>query len=249
MSLSVRQTGPANLTVLDGADQIAEIRDLKLTSARFRPNGRALIGETVPLFLFWMQYANHEDPERNAGTEGQVEIVAQKPDEVVLKCSGKTASRACASSVVLTLRRIQDPVRYVYSVEATLAVVSEQGWLVTPNPTQGEVEFVNLWPESTFSPNPNDPKRYHACYLVTPSTVERIPHHHLETPDKHNILINRGDRFLWLLEDENPCLTILAENKVTAGVCAYMWDAHFAYKICSEGKEVLLPAGSHFEAS
>ena len=249
MSLNVRQSGPANLAVLDDADQIAEISDLKLTSARFRPNGRALIGETVPLFLFWMQYANHEDPERNAGTGGQVEIVAQTPDEVVLKCSGKTASGACLSSVVLTIRRIQDPVRYVYSVHATLDVVSEQGWLVTPNPTQGEVEFANLWPEGTFSPNPNDPKRYQACYLVTPSGVERIPHHHLETSDKHNILMNREDRFLWLLEDENPCLTILAENKVTAGVCAYMWDAHFAYKICSEGKEVRLPTGSHFEAS
>ena len=248
MSLNVKQTGPVDLTVRDGADQIAEIRGLKLTSARFRPGGRALIGETVPLFLFWMQYANHQDPERNAGTGGHVEIVAQTPDEVVLKCSGTTASGACSSSVVLTIRRVQDPVRYVYSVQATLDVQSKQGWLVTPNPTQGEVEFVNLWPDGTFSPNPNDPRRYQACYLVTPAGVERIPHHHLETSDKHAIVMNRGDRFLWLQEDENPCLTILTENTVTAGLCAYMWDAHFAYKICTEGKEVLLPAGSHFEA-
>lgn len=248
MSLSVNQTGSANLTVLDGIEQIAEIRELKLTSARFRPHGRPLIGETVPLFLFWMQYANHQDPERNAGTGGHVEIVSQIPDEVVLKCSGKTASGACSSSVVLTIRRIKDPVRYVYSVQATLDVVSEQGWLVTPNPIQGEVEFANFWPEGTFSPNPNDSKRYQACCLVTPSGVERIPHHHLETSDKHNVILNRGDKFLWLLEDENPCLTILAENQVTAGVCAYMWDAHFAYKTCTSGKEILLPAGSHFEA-
>jgi hypothetical protein len=27
-----------------------------------------------------------------------------------------------------------------------------------------------------------------------------------------------------------------------------MWDAHFAYKICTEGKELLLPTGSRFEA-
>ena len=248
MSLSAKQTGAADLTVLDGVDQIAEIRELKLTSARFRPGGRALVGETVPLFLFWMQYANHQDPERNTGAGGQVEIVSQKPDQVVLKCTGTTASGACLSSMVLTIRSLQDPVRYVYSVQATLDVISEQGWLVTPNPTQGEVEFVNFWPDGTYSPNPNDPKRYQACCFVTPAGVERIPHHHLETSDKHNIVMNRGDRFLWLQEDENPCLAILTENTVTAGLCAYMWDAHFAYRICREGKDILLPAGSHFEA-
>ena len=167
----------------------------------------------------------------------------------MFKCTGTTASVACSSSMVLTIRRLQDPVRYVYSIGATFDVLSEQGWLVTPNPTQGEVEFANIWPEGTFSPNPNEPKRYQACYLVTPGSVERIPHHHLETSDKHNIVMNRGDRFLWLNEDENPCITMLSEKIVKAGLCAYMWDAHFAYKICTEGKEVLLPAGSHFEAA
>ena len=76
MSLSAKQTGPADLSVLDGADQIAEIRGLKLISARFRPGGRSLLGENGPLFLFWMQYANHQDPERNTGAGGQVEIVS-----------------------------------------------------------------------------------------------------------------------------------------------------------------------------
>jgi hypothetical protein len=248
MNLNAKQNGPADLTVLDGADQIAEIRELKLTSARFRPGGRALVGETLPLFLFWMQYANHQDPERNTGTGGKVEIISQNPDRVVLKCSGTTASGACSSSVVLTISRAQDPIRYVYAVQATLNVHSEQGWLVTPNPTQGEVEFANLWPDGTFSPNPNDPKRYQACCIVTSKVVEKIPHHHLESSDKHDVVMNQGDRFLWLQEDENPCLTILTEPTITAGLCAYMWDAHFAYKICTEGKEVLLPAGSHFEA-
>jgi len=248
MSLNARHTGPADLTVLDGVEQIAEIRELKLTSARFRPGGKTLIGETAPLFLFWMQYANHQDPERSAGTGRHVEIVSQKPDQITLRCSGATASGACSSVMVLTVRRVEDPIRYVYSVRAALEVRSERGWRVTPNLTQGEIEFVNLWPEGTFSPKPDDPKRYQACYLVTQAGVARIPHHHLETPDKHNIVMNRGDRFLWLQEDENPCLTLLTESSVTAGLCAYMWDAHFAYKICTEGKDVLLPAGSHFDA-
>src|SRR5512141_2481369 len=49
-------------------------------------------------------------------------------------------------------------------------------------------------------------------------------------------------------DEENPCITLLASETVTAGLCAYMWDAHFAYKICTEGRDVLLPAGAHFEA-
>ena len=249
MNLSAKQTGPADLIVSDDGQAIAEIRQLKLASARFRRDGRSLIGDVVPLPLYWMQYANHQDPERNAGTAALVALVSAKPDAVVLECTGTTGSGACRSTFVLSIRGDQRTGLYTYSIDAKLDVVSEQGWRVTPNPTQGEVEFVNLWPEGTFSPNPSDPKRYQACYLVTPSGVERIPHHHLETSDKHNIVMNQGDRFLWLREDENPCLTILAESTVTAGLCAYMWDAHFGYKICAEGKEVLLPAGTHFEAS
>lgn len=247
MGLNVKQTGPADLTVFDDRDEIAEIRDLTLTFARFRPGGRLLINGTYPLFLYWMQYASHQDPERNAGSGGHVEIVSQSPDQVVLKCSGTTASGGCSSSVLLTIRR-REPVRYVYSVRAVFDVVTKDGWLVTPNPTQGEVEFANVWPDGAFSPNPDDSKRYQACYVVTSRCVERIHHHHLETSDKHNIVMNSGDRFLWLLEEENPCLTLLSKTQVTAGVCSYMWDAHFAYKICDEGKDVVLPAGSHVEA-
>ncbi|MEX2117411.1 MAG: hypothetical protein WEB37_11035 [Bacteroidota bacterium] len=249
MSLKVKIMGAADVTVVDGEERIAEIRGLKLIFARFRPGGTAIVGETVPLFLFWMQYANHQDPDRNAGAEGRVEVVSQKADQVVLQCLGTTASGVAASSVVLTIRRDQDPVRYCYAAHATLDVRSGEGWLVTPNPTQGEVEFCNLWPEGAFSPNPNHPKKYQACYLVTSSGVASIPHHHVESPDKHNIPMIRGDRFLWLQEDENPCLTIQAESAVTAGLCAYMWDAHFAYKVCTDGKDVLLPNGSHFEAA
>jgi len=249
MGLSVKTAGPGDATVLDDARRVAEIRGLKLVSAYFRSGGKALIGETFPLFLFWMQYANHQDPERNAGSQGQIEIVAQEHDRVVLKCTGTTASGTCRSAVELTIRRLEAPVRYVYSVRSSLDVLSSEGWLVTPNPTQGEVEFANLWPDGTFSPDPAVSKQFQACYLVTPARVQKIPHHHLETSDKHNIAMNHGDKFLWLGEDENPCLTVLTEEHVTAGLCAYMWDAHFAYKICREGTEVRVPAGSHFDAA
>ena len=92
MSLSIKKTGTADFTVSDEQEQIAEIRGLTLSFARFRPGGKPLIGDTVPLFLFWMQYANHQDPERNAGTGGTVEIITESSDQVVLKCSGITSS-------------------------------------------------------------------------------------------------------------------------------------------------------------
>ena len=249
MGLSVRTIKPGDAVVNDGAQRVAEIRGLKLVSACFRPGGKMLIGETFPLFLFWMQYANHQEPERNAGTNGQIELITQEDSRLVLKCTGTTGSGSCRSSVELTIRRLEDPVRYVYSVRSSLDVRSDKGWLVTPNPTQGEVEFANVWPDGTFSPDPAASKQFQACYVVTAAGPQRIPHHHLETSDKHNIEMKRGDKFLWLGEDENPCLTVLAEEHVTAGLCAYMWDAHFAFKICHEGTEVRLPAGSHFEAA
>lgn len=248
MNLSAEQTGPADLAVFDDGERIAEIRQLKLAFARFRRGGRALIGDVVPLPLYWMQYAHHQDPERNAGTSARVTLVSAKPDAVVVECTGATGSGACLSTYVLTIHGDQHSGRYSYAIDANLDVVSGQGWRVTPNPTQGEVEFANLWPVGTFSPDRNEQKRYQACYLVTPTRIERIPHHHLESSDKHNIPMRQGDRFLWLQDDENPCLAVTSEAAITAGVCAYMWDTHFAFKICGDTKDVLLPAGTHFEA-
>jgi hypothetical protein len=248
VSLNARQTGPADFIVADGTEQIAEIRDLRLVFARFRPGGKTLIGSTYPLPLYWMQYANHQDPERHAGTEASVRLASLNSDKIVLECSGKTASASCLSKFLLSIRRTTDPVRYTYSVDARLDVLSDRGWLVTPNPTQGEVEFANIWPDSTFSPNRSIQKRYDACYVITPAGVERIPHHHLESADKHRIELNRGDRFVWLKEDENPCLELTSEQKVTAGVCAYMWDSHFAYKVCVDDNRFVIPAGTQFTA-
>jgi hypothetical protein len=249
MGLNAEQTGPADLTVFDDGEPIAEIRQLTLAFARFRRGGRSLIGDVVPLPLYWMQYANHQDPERNTGTAARVTLVSAKPDAVMVRCTGTTGSGACRSTFVLAIHGDQHSGRYTYLIDAKLDVVSGQSWRVTPNLTQGEVEFANLWPDGTFSAKRNEQKRYQACYLVTPSRIERISHHHLESSDKHNIPMKRGDRFLWLQEDENLCLVMRSEAAITAGVCAYMWDTHFAYEICGEGKDTILPAGTHFEAS
>jgi hypothetical protein len=246
--LTYKQTGLADAIVLDDHGTVAEIRDLTLTTGCFRSGGRALIGPTVPLPLYWMQYANHQDPERNASSGARVTPVRVAADAVVLDCSGTTASGACRSSVRLTICRGDERGCYLYLIRARLEVVSQHGWLVTVNPSHGEVEFANLWVEGTFSPDRSAEKLYQACFRVTRGRVERISHHHLESSDKHNIPLLPGDRFLYLQEEENLALTLLSRAEVTAGVCAYMWDAHFAYKVCTEGKEVLLPQGSHFEA-
>ena len=248
MNLSVEQTGPADLIVFDNGAIVAEIRRLKLTCARFRPGGRSLIGNVVPMPLYWMQYANHQDPERNAGSNGQVTLISSTPDAAVIECKGTTALGSCRSTFLVTIRGDQTSERYTYQVDAKLEVVAEKGWKVTSNPYQGEVEFANLWPDGVFSPEPSDPKLYEACYLITSSHTERIPHHHLESSDKHNIPMQEGDQFLWLGEDENPCLRLLTSGNITAGVCAYMWDTHFAFEICSEGKDVIVPCGAEFHA-
>lgn len=248
VSLDARQTGPADFIVVDGNEQVAEIRDLKLVDARFRPGGRALIGETYPLPLYWIQYANHQDPERNTGSDASIRMISLNSDEVILECSGKTASGSCLSRYLLSIRRTTDPVRYVYSVDARLDVLAHNGWLVTPNPTQGEIEFANVWPDGTFSTTPGVRKRYDASYIITRAGAERIPHHHLESTDKHCIGLSRNDRFVWLKEDENLCLEITSEKPVTAGMCAYMWDSHFAYKVCADNNSVVVPEGMQFNA-
>ena len=48
--------------------------------------------------------------------------------------------------------------------------------------------------------------------------------------------MDAGDRIVWLLEDENPVIDILPGDPVTAGVCAYMWDA-----LSGEGRVLISP--------
>jgi hypothetical protein len=248
MGLTSRRTSNSGLLIHDGDELIAEIRSLNLVMARFRPGGNALIGSTVPLPLHWMQYANHEDPNRNAGSHAELTVARSSDDEIALDCKGSTASGACESLFSLRLTKATEPVRYRYAVTARMEVVDESGWLVTPNPSHGEVEFANIWPDGTFVTAPHSRKRYSACYIVRGSDTLRIPHHHLESSDKHLIPMRQGERFLYALEDENLCLDLESGTAATAGVCAYMWDAHVGYKVCTGRKERTLPRGTRFEA-
>jgi hypothetical protein len=244
--LSYEQTDGAGCIVEDGGERIAEIRSLRLVSARFRKGGRALIGPTVPLPLYWMQYADHEHPDRNAGSNGRVTLRSEHDDEIVIECKGTTASGSWSSTFILTIRRSVVPGDYEYIVDAALQVMSD--YTVTPNPFHGELEFANLWPEDVFVTDPKRTKRYRACIVDGATGPLRIPHNHLESSDKHDVPLRRGDRFLWAPEDENLCLTVETDRNVTAGLCAYMWDAHFGYKVCDTGVPVVLPGGGSYHA-
>jgi hypothetical protein len=234
--------------ILDGPARVAEVRNLRLVQARCTPGNEPLFGTDIPVPLYWQQYAHHQDPERNAGSNGVVECLETRAGSVTLRCTGSNASGGIHSEYVLTVRRAEDSGRYEYQVKAALVVHPGAQWHVTPNPIHGEVEFLNLWPHLAFTVTHGERKRYTGCYVQRAGGVTRIPHHHLETSDKREILLGKHDRFLWLLEDENPVVEILSDGVVTAGVCAYMWDAHFGYRVCPDGKPYDVQEAERFQA-
>jgi hypothetical protein len=248
MAFSAERTGRASLLLRDGEELVCAIRDLRLADARFRPGGRILIGSTVPLPLYWEQYADHEDPERNAGSHAFVEITRLTAEEIEIACSGETRSGAVSSLFRLIVTRNEAPLRYDYTISAALKVREHATWRVTPNPSQGELEFCNLWPEGIFSPVAGVPLRYEGTFIERGGKSYRISHHHLETPEKENIPLLPGDRIAWLLEEENLLLTLLGGGAVRAAVCAYMWDLHLAYRVCHQGSAVTLPSSTEAAA-
>ncbi|MFC2085906.1 hypothetical protein ACFLRO_01695 [Bacteroidota bacterium] len=234
--------------VFDGANPIAEIRELRLCNVVFRPQGRLIIGEDVRLPLYWEQYANHQDPERNAGSHGRLKYVSGSASRISLRIESASHSREVTSRYLLDVSHSEQDGSYVFDFRCRLDVSEGKQWHVSHNPSHGELEFCNLWPEGAFMPGKEEAKRYAACFVRRENHTERISHHHLETSDKHNIGMDPGDRFMWLLEDENPVVEICSSEPVAAGLCAYMWDAHFAYRICKDGTEAELPSGSTYDA-
>ncbi len=241
--------GSASLNIFDGRDPVCEIRDLRLQDVRLRPGGRVLIGEEVPLPLYWEQYANHEHPERNSGSHGSVRVIEESPDRIVIECTGATRSRSVLSQYLLALSRGADSNAYIVDIQAVLRIADGAGWEVTYNPHHGELEFCNFWPDGAFATDVQKRLLYDACYVIRSGAVNVVPHHHLESPDKHNISLLPGERMAWLLEDENPCIEFLSGGDVAAGVCAYMWDAHLAYRVCTDEADRTLHAGTRYAAS
>jgi hypothetical protein len=261
--LRIEQTGPADCRVWAGTTLLAEIRSLRLAFLRLREDGVSVLGPDVPLPLFWEQYADHEDPDRNSSSRAVLTVAGAPPyadgkaadptgemvrDAVSVLCRGSNASASVQSMFRLTFERTAGSAEYGLLVEARLEVVGESGWLVTPNPHHGELEFCNFWAAGSFSVAAGSEKRYSMTAVRRGEEVTLLPHNHLESAEKHNVLVHKGDRLAWLLEDENPVLTIESEPPVSAGLCAYMWDLHVAYKLCETGMARLLPKGFTVDA-
>lgn len=234
--------------LFDGDETIAEIRDLTFCNVKLQPSGKIIIGESVPMPLYWWQYANHQHPERNTGANWRLSIVRQNKDEIIFQCESQNQSGSAVSKYEVRVNYSSHMQSYVYSIAATLIIPEGKKWLVTPNPSHGEIEFCNFLPRDVFSIDPKIKKLYQSCYVKKKDSVIKIPHHHLETSDKYNISLEKGDTFFWAVEDINPVIEILSDRDVCAGVCAYMWDTHFGYRICDQASEVTLAGKQEFHA-
>jgi hypothetical protein len=242
----IEQTGPAACRIWDGSELVAEILSLRLVFFRMRKGAEPMIGPVVPLPLYWQQYADHEHPERNMSSHAEIAAINATDDRAEVICRGATASRAARGEFRLAFV-VTAGDAYELHVAAELVVSGGSGWLVTPNPHHGELEFCNLWPTGTFIPERLEEKRYRVCAIRNANGVALIRHHHVESSDKHNIVMRAGDEAAWLAEDENPMVHIESGGVTHAGLCAYMWDMHFAQRVCTGPDPVVLPHGFRTE--
>lgn len=243
------QRGQDGGVIRKGTSVLCEITGLRLCNVRFSETGPILIGSDVGIPLHWMQYANHQHPDRNAASNGAVHLVKLDANRITIRATGSNQSRTIESEVILTVEHGPVDNTFTYRFEATLTIPQGKRWKVTPNPDHGEVEFFNLYPLNAFTGDTGATKRYQACYVRQGNAVTRIPHHHLETPDKHSIPLGNGDIFYWLLEDQNPAVEILSNEEVSAGLCVYMWDAHFGYRVAHGGEDLMLEGPRQFSAT
>lgn len=230
-----------------GDEVVAEIRRLALVCFVPRPGAASLVCADVGVPFYWRQYGNHQDPERRADARRRLEVLEATPGTLRLRATGRTASGSALSDYEIIFASDARG-RLRCEVEARLKIPDGPGWLVTPHPNHGEAVFCTLWPRGVFAPDGQARKHFTACLVQRGDRARRIAHHHLESPDKQRVRLGPGDRFAWGLEDDNPQLTIGAGTRAEAGVCAYMWDTHFAVRICRSGRDVVLPPGTELTA-
>ncbi|MBI5647797.1 MAG: hypothetical protein HY962_12780 [Ignavibacteriae bacterium] len=242
-------SGPSSgVLQVDGADA-AIIEDLSLRDIRFSADAPPLLGTRLPVPLYWRQYHRHEEPGRSVSSAATVTQISQSAGSVSVRCEGRTPDGTVLSRVDLMLRADDRTGQFEYHVTAALEVDDGAEWSVSWHADHGDIEFLNLWPEAVFTPERPEDKRYSACCVLRPDGIRHIPHHHLESRDKKNIPLHGGDVFAWLLEDHNPAVEIIAPAVVEAGICAYMWDAHFGVRVCTDGRDAVLTGGRRVTAA
>jgi hypothetical protein len=230
---------------------VADVRRLALVDFHPEAGAPAVIGRDVGVPLYWRQYANHQNPERSLDSHRRLGAPETGPGWLRLQATGATRSRCALSDYEVTFRAGARG-RVTVEVKARLEIPPGPGWRVTPQPDHGELAFCTLWPAGVFSPTGKVPKRFQSCLWQSGSRVERIAHHHLESPDKQRLRLGPGDRFAWALEDWNPVITMGEGTRAEAGICAYMWDTHFglrAGRAGRGGKPVVLRPGTVHTAS
>lgn len=225
--------------ILLAGKTIAEIRSLVLKNVKLRADAPPILGSRSGLPLYWRQYAGHQDPERSARYRGRIDIIEQSATRLRLQVRSATRSGDLRSDYRITFHRCNRRGSIEIRLRAQLIIPQGRTWRVTPNPDHGEVNFCTLWPSGVFCPDGSRPKRFQCCLLKRQSgPTLRIPHHHLESGDKHNHHMSPGDRFYWGVESHNPMLELLTGRNVEAGLCAYMWDAHFGLRLGQSGQPV-----------
>lgn len=225
--------------VLLAGKAIAEIRNLWLKNVKLRLDGPSILGDQSGLPLYWRQYAGHQDPEKSARYRGRIDIMEQSEARLRLQVRSSTRSGDLCSHYSITFRQRNPGGSVEIRIRAQLMIPHGRTWRVTPNPDHGEVTFCTLWPAGVFRPDGSRPKRFQCCLLKRKSgPTLRIPHHHLESGDKHNLHMSPGDRFYWGVESHNPMFELLSGQNVEAGLCAYMWDAHFGLRLGLAGQSV-----------
>ena len=239
---SFQRTGRDSGRIRLGRRLVAEIRRLEMVNFRPVAGADAVVGCDVGLPLYWRQYANHQDPERRLNSHSRLTLVGAEPGRLILRATGATRSRGALSTYDVEFS-IAPNGTVAVDVRAHLEIPPRGRWRVTPQADHGELAFLTLWPAGVFSPTGMEPKRYQSCLVQHGTKVERIAHHHLESPDKQRLRLRPGDRFAWVTEDWNPVVTLRAGDRVEAGVCAYMWDTHFGLRV-GRGAAVTLAPGA-----
>ena len=246
-ALSVTTVDPLHIKVLMGNELLCEIKDSRIIHCLCRRGGETIVAETYPLPLYWHQYTHNDDPEWCTRSNPLMAVRETSEKHVRIAHSGSNRSGSVHSDTVLTILHEPERDGFRYLIESTLRVHEGCTWPVEPNPYHGEIEFCNLWVRDSFVPEGTRRKRFRACYVERNGSVSIIPHHHLESKDKHNIEMRPGDRLFWGIEDDNPVITYTAGAPILGGICAYMWDAHLGYRMHSALRRITGP--SEFSAA
>ena len=126
---SYTQLGSTGARITAGDLVLCEIIDLHLCHVRFAANGAILIGGDVGIALYWMQYANHQHPDRNAAARGMVKMERLEENRLQVRATGSNLAGGIESTVLLTVEFDPATKTYTYRFDAALKILPGKAWL------------------------------------------------------------------------------------------------------------------------